>query len=74
MDIYEGKLHVYVDEKTRKIVGAELVAPRGEHLAHLIGSLIQAEMTVDEALRLPYYHPTFEEALANALNDALEKL
>ncbi len=74
MDIYKGKLHVYIDKKTRKIVGAELVAPGGEHIAHLIGSFIAAGLTIDEAVRLPYYHPTLEEALAKALGEALGEL
>ena len=32
----QGLLHVYAEKTTGKILGAELQAPDGEHIAHLI--------------------------------------
>jgi len=43
-------------------------------LAHLIASFIHNQMTVDDAFKLPYYHPTFEEGVSSALNNAIRKL
>ncbi|MCL5985441.1 MAG: dihydrolipoyl dehydrogenase [Actinobacteria bacterium] len=73
-DIDFGLIHIYVDKNSRKILGAEMAAPAGEHLSHSIASYIQNKMTVDEAFRIPYYHPTFEEGISSALNNAMRKL
>jgi len=42
------------------IIGAEMVAPGGEHLAHLLAWSIQQNLTVSDLLALPYYHPSIE--------------
>jgi dihydrolipoamide dehydrogenase len=64
-----GLLHVYGDKQTARLLGAELAAPRGEHLAHLLAWAIQKEMTVFDLLQLPFYHPVIEEGLRTALRD-----
>ena len=51
-----------------------MVAPHGEHLAHLLAWSIQREMTVFELLAMPFYHPTVEETLKGALLDLLDEL
>ena len=70
----QGILHIYADTKYGKILGAELQAPDGEHLAHLIAWAISLKLTVDEALSLPFYHPVIEEGLRTAIRDARHKL
>jgi dihydrolipoamide dehydrogenase len=35
---------------------------------------MQAELTVDRALAMPFYHPVVEEGLRTALRDAAAKL
>jgi dihydrolipoamide dehydrogenase len=65
----KGMLRVYADRRTGRLCGAELAAPRGEHLAHLLAWAIQKEMTVFELLQLPFYHPVVEEGLRTALRD-----
>jgi dihydrolipoamide dehydrogenase len=64
-----GLLRVYGSPATGALLGAELVAPAGEHLAHLLAWAIQSELTVEEALRRPFYHPVVEEGLRTALLD-----
>jgi dihydrolipoamide dehydrogenase len=64
-----GLLHVYGDTQTGRLLGAELAAPRGEHLAQLLAWAIQKEMTVFDMLQLPFYHPVIEEGLRTALRD-----
>jgi dihydrolipoamide dehydrogenase len=66
----KGELHVYVDRKNGSILGAELIAPQGEHIAHLLAWAIAARINVFEALSLPFYHPVLEEGLRTALRDA----
>jgi len=62
-----GVIRVYADTKSGKILGAEMITPRGEHLAHLLAWCIEKEMTVGELIQMPYYHPVMEEALQAAL-------
>jgi dihydrolipoamide dehydrogenase len=62
-----GWLRVYADRNDGRLVGAELCAPRGEHLAHLLACAIQQRMTAQEFLRLPFYHPTVEEGMESAV-------
>jgi dihydrolipoamide dehydrogenase len=69
-----GLLHVYADAKSGECLGAEMIAPAGEHLAHLIAWSIQRRLTVFEMLATPFYHPTMEEGLRTALLDAARKL
>jgi len=66
----KGRLHVYVDRQTGALLGAELLAPHGEHLAHLLAWAIAAGLSVREVLGLPFYHPVLEEGVRTALRDA----
>jgi dihydrolipoamide dehydrogenase len=69
-----GLLHVYVDPANARLLGAEMCAPAGEHLAHLLALALQQQLTVHELLRLPFYHPVLEEGLRSALRDAVRQL
>lgn len=66
----KGMLHVYADVSTGVLRGAEMIAPDAEHLAHLVAWAVQQELTVAEALEMPFYHPVVEEGLRTALRDA----
>jgi len=44
-----------VSKKDFKILGAELMAPDGEHLIHLLAWAISLKLTVFEALKMPFY-------------------
>ncbi|MFP4146146.1 MAG: dihydrolipoyl dehydrogenase [Halorhodospira sp.] len=73
-DEARGRLHLYAEASSGRLLGAELAAPAGEHLAHLLAWSIQREATVDELLQMPYYHPTLEEGLRSALQSARKQL
>jgi dihydrolipoamide dehydrogenase len=62
-----GMLRVYSDRHSGLVLGAELCAPAGEHLAHLLALAIERALTVSDLLRMPFYHPVFEEGLRTAL-------
>lgn len=68
----QGLLRVYGERGSGRLLGAELSAPEGEHLAHLLAWAIQARMTVLDALEMPFYHPVVEEGLRTALRDLAE--
>lgn len=70
----QGLLRVYAAKESGVILGAELHAPDGEHLAHLLAWAISMKLTVLEALRLPFYHPVIEEGLRTALRDCAVQL
>ncbi len=69
-----GVLRVYADKADGRLRGAEMVGPKGEHLAHLICWSIEQGLSVGAMLRLPYYHPVIEEALQAALYNAYGKV
>jgi dihydrolipoamide dehydrogenase len=69
-----GCLHVYVERGTARLVGGEMAVPDAEHLGQLLALAVQQELTVHEALMMPFYHPTVEEGLRSALRDAAQQL
>jgi dihydrolipoamide dehydrogenase len=69
-----GHLRVYGDRETGRFLGAEMVGPDAEHIAHLLAWALQAQMTVTQMLSMPFYHPVVEEGLRTALRDLDAKL
>jgi|TARA_R110000868_G_scaffold152314_14_gene377025 dihydrolipoamide dehydrogenase len=63
----EGALTLYAAAPDGVLIGADLVAPAGEHLGHLLAWAIQQKMTATQLLEMPFYHPTIEEGLKQAL-------
>lgn len=70
----KGLLHVYVHLYSRRFLGAQMIGPRVEHLAHSLSWLVQMGLTVDEILTMPFYHPVIEEGIRSAFVDAKKKL
>ncbi len=69
-----GLLHVYAAPGDGRVLGAELIGPDAEHLAHLLAWGIQSEMSVARMLEMPFYHPVVEEGLRTALRDAAAQI
>ncbi|BBB08686.1 dihydrolipoyl dehydrogenase [Sphingopyxis sp. EG6] len=67
MGLNRGILRVYGDRPSGLLLGAELIGPSAEHLAHLIAWSIESRLTVPELLDRPFYHPVIEEGLRTAL-------
>ena len=70
----QGLLHVYAERGTGRFLGAEMIGPDAEHIAHLLAWARQLDLTVAQMLALPFYHPVVEEGLRTALRDAQAKL
>ncbi|MGF1713447.1 dihydrolipoyl dehydrogenase [Photobacterium chitinilyticum] len=70
----KGVLHVYGEHGTGRFLGAEMMGPNAEHLAHLLAWAHQNKMTVAEMLDMPFYHPVIEEGVRTALRDLNAKL
>lgn len=74
MGINKGLLRVYGEKETGRFLGAEMIGPSAEHLAHLLAWAVQGNLTVSEILQRPFYHPVLEEGVRTAfrtLNHAL---
>lgn len=67
-----GALAVYADARTLRLLGAEAVGPRVEHLSHLLAWAHQQALTIPEMLAMPFYHPVVEEGLRTALRDLID--
>ncbi|OED43486.1 dihydrolipoyl dehydrogenase [Chromatiales bacterium (ex Bugula neritina AB1)] len=74
MGINKGLLHVYAERSTGRLLGAEMIGPAAEHMAHLLAWAIQANQTVEQILQNPFYHPVVEEGLRSALRDLNSRL
>ena len=70
----QGLLRVYADAVSGVLLGAEMVGPRAEHLAHLLAWAHQAGQSITTMLDMPFYHPVIEEGLRTALRDAKRQL
>lgn len=64
----EGGLRLYAD-RAGHLLGAEMLGPDVEHLAHLVAGAIGEGHTARSLRERPFYHPTVEEALDTALSD-----
>ncbi|RXJ73460.1 dihydrolipoyl dehydrogenase [Veronia nyctiphanis] len=74
MLVNKGLLHVYGEQGTGRFLGAEMIGPNAEHLAHLLAWAHQSKMTVAQMLEMPFYHPVIEEGVRTALRDLNAKL
>ncbi|PWI33116.1 dihydrolipoyl dehydrogenase [Vibrio albus] len=70
----KGMLHVYGEQGTGRFLGAEMIGPSAEHLAHLLAWAHQNKMTISEMLDMPFYHPVIEEGVRTALRDLNARL
>jgi dihydrolipoamide dehydrogenase len=69
-----GLLRIYADRECCSIIGAEMFAPRAEHMSHLLAWAVQQRMLVTRSLQMPFYHPVLEEGMRTALRDLAAKL
>ncbi len=74
MGVNKGRLRLYACPSSQRLLGAEMIGPAAEHLAHLLAWSIQAEQTVPKLLQMPFYHPVIEEGLRTALRDLAANL
>ncbi len=74
MAVNQGALEVYGEHGTGRLLGAEMVGPGAEHMAHLLAWSMERGDTVQQMLSYPYYHPTLEEGLRTALRDLRQAL
>ena len=65
--VNQGVLTLYAAAPDGRLIGADLCTPASEHLAHMLAWAVQQGQTATQLLEMPYYHPTIEEGLKQAL-------
>lgn len=74
MLVNKGLMNLYGDKETGCLLGAEMIGPEHEHLAHLLSWCIQMRMNVADILQMPFYHPVIEEGLRSGLRNLLHEM
>jgi dihydrolipoamide dehydrogenase len=69
-----GLVRLYGEVGSCRLVGAEMLGPGMEHMAHLMAWAVQQRMTVQAALTMPFYHPVLEEGLRTGLRALAREL
>lgn len=69
-----GMIQVYIDKGDGTLLGAEIFGRGAEHMAQTLVLAIEHKMSVAEILQMPVYHPSLEEVMKDALNNALFQL
>ncbi|MEM6790938.1 MAG: dihydrolipoyl dehydrogenase [Myxococcota bacterium] len=67
--INAGKVRIYAEPHSGRLLGAEMFGPRVEHTAHLLAWSIQMGLCAEQVLEMPFYHPVVEEGIRTALRD-----
>lgn len=69
-----GMLNVYFDRQTHKLIGAEMMGPNAENIAHAFAWIMELGVTLEQVLEFPFYHPVVEEGVRTAFRDAATKV
>jgi dihydrolipoamide dehydrogenase len=69
-----GLIHLYGECHTGRFLGAEMVGPAAEHIGHLLSWAVQHQLTVQQMLDSPFYHPVVEEGVRTALRELNRQL
>ncbi len=69
MLVNQGLLRVYGERNSGRFLGAEMIGPGAEHIAHLLAWAHQSNLTVTEILERPFYHPVIEEGVRTAMRN-----
>ena len=68
----EGFVKVIMDTKYREILGIHIVGPVAAELINEGSTLLQTEMTIDDVMDIIHGHPTYSEALYEAMADCID--
>ena len=64
-----GMVKIISDARYGEILGAHIVGPRASELINEVSILMQSEVIVEEAIKMVFGHPTFSEAIYEAIAD-----
>lgn len=69
-----GVLHIQGEQRPGRCLGAEMIGLEVKHFAYLLPWAHQQQMTLNQMLDMPLYHPVMEEGLRTALRGLQAKL
>lgn len=69
-----GVIRLYADKVREVLLGAEMVGPGAEHIAHLLAWAIEHEVDIRQLRNSPIYHPVLEEGIKPALREIAQLL
>lgn len=69
-----GIISMYTDIESHKVLGAEICAKCGDHIAQTLAFAISKETTVEELSKFNFYHLTYENILSEAAQEAIKTL
>jgi dihydrolipoamide dehydrogenase len=69
-----GHLRIYADRHSGQLLGAEMMIPDGEYVGHFLALAMEQNLTVQDIMLTPFYHPTVMEGLENALSAIVAQL
>ena len=69
-----GLLNMYGEVGSGRFLGAEMVGPAAEHIAHMLAWALQSGQSVQAMLDSPFYHPVLEEGVRTALRQLAHAL
>lgn len=64
-----GMVKIVSDARYGEILGAHIIGPRASELINEVSVLMQSEIIVEEAIKMVFGHPTFSEAIYEAIAD-----
>lgn len=74
MGVNCGILRIYGCKETDRVLGASMIAPDAEYIAHILATAVTHSMSVKQLLDAPFYHPTILEGLRTALRDVQDQM
>lgn len=72
MEAKAGYVKAWADRKTRKLLGAECVGKDAGELIHSMAVAVSLNSTVEDLLKVHWYHPTLSEIWTYPLEDIAE--
>lgn len=64
-----GMVKIISDARYGEILGAHIIGPRATELINEVSILMQSEVIVEEVIKMVFGHPTFSEAIYEAIAD-----
>lgn len=68
-----GFVKVIAEQESHRIIGAAAVGPEVIETSHVMQMAIHQQLTLEDYLAIPHYHPTLVEAWESAVVDALSE-
>ena len=74
MDVQHGIWKLVAHKETGEILGSQILGPRADDIGHVISTVLYYHGTVNDLLKMPWYHPTVTEVLLSLARELSQKL